>query len=124
VDRFARNFITVSIVYLFAASVLGVYMLSGTYPPSLKFVHSHLMLLGWVSMMIYGVGYHILPRFMGKLLKNKSLAEVQFWLANAGLLAFYMAGNAPVSVAFGVLEVISIGLFLYNMMGVILSKTG
>lgn len=125
-DRFARNFIIMSIVYLLAASLLGVFMLSGSYPAPLKFVHSHLMLLGWVSMMIYGVGYHILPRFMGKLLARKALAEAQFWLANIGLLgmlAFYAAGRAALSTVFGALEVISIGLFVYNMMEIILAKT-
>jgi len=53
----------------------------------LKFVHSHLNMLGWVSMMIFGVGYHILPRFAGKPLKSPKMGELQFWLANIGLSA-------------------------------------
>ncbi|MBM4387656.1 MAG: cbb3-type cytochrome c oxidase subunit I [Deltaproteobacteria bacterium] len=53
---------------------------------SLVFAHVHLNLLGWMTMMIYGVGYHILPRFAGKHLRGGRLIDVQFYLANAGLL--------------------------------------
>ena len=53
-DRFVRNFIIVSIVYLGVSSILGIAMLWDQSLMSLKFVHSHLNMLGWVSMMIYG----------------------------------------------------------------------
>src|SRR5512135_270428 len=129
-DRFVRNFIVFSIVYLGAASVLGVCMLWNESLLSLKFVHSHLMLLGWVSMMIYGVGYHVLPRFSGRPLKYPKIGELQFWAANIGLigmLVFYtMNVYAPApayittSVAFGALEVLSIALFFYNMLATLL----
>ncbi len=131
-DRFVRNFIIVSIVYLGAASVLGVCMLWNESLLSFKFVHSHLMLLGWVSMMIYGVGYHVLPRFSGRPLKHPKMGELQFWTANVGLigmLLIYALGvNDPSqafkmgSVAFGAVEVFSIVLFLYNMLATLLPK--
>jgi len=131
-DRFVRNFIIVSIVYLGAASTLGVCMLWNESLLSLKFVHSHLNLLGWVSMMIYGVGYHVLPRFSGRPLKYPKMGELQFWTANTGLigmLLFYSLGvyNPSqtfkiVSVAFGAVEVFSIVLFLYNMLATLLPK--
>ncbi|MEO5356464.1 MAG: hypothetical protein H7844_04105 [Nitrospirae bacterium YQR-1] len=132
-DKFVRNFIVMSIVYLGVAAFMGVFMLSGTKFLSLRFVHSHFMVLGWVSMMIYGVGYHILPRFSGRLLKSVKIAEVQFWLANIGLIgmavfyptcqytsswqSFHML--APV---FGFIEFISIALFFYNMLATLLAK--
>lgn len=87
-DRFVKNFILMSIIYLAAATVLGIFMLAHPSFMALKFVHSHLMLLGWVSMMIFGVGYHILPKFAGKFLKSKAVAEAQFWLANIVSLSF------------------------------------
>ncbi|MDA8169692.1 MAG: hypothetical protein M0Z59_08380 [Nitrospiraceae bacterium] len=132
-DRFVKNFIFMSIVYLVLASFLGVAMLLDSDMLAWKFVHSHLMLLGWVSMMIYGVGYHILPRFAGRLLKSKAMAEVQFWLANAGLtgmLLFYMldryhpetAAYKSLSGLFGGLEVVSIALFFYNLVATVYSK--
>lgn len=132
-DRFVRNFIIMSIAYLGIASLLGVGMLWGQSMLSLKFIHSHLNLLGWVSMMIYGVGYHVLPRFAGRPLKYPKMGEWQFWIANIGLvgmLFFYALGvyspepaYRTLTVLFGLLEVISIGLFFYNMLATLLPKT-
>jgi len=131
-DKFVKNFIIVSIVYLGISSVLGVCMLGNPSLMSFKFVHSHLNMLGWVSMMIYGVGYHILPRFAGRALKYPKLGEFQFWTANIGLvgmLAFYtldvMGHNqtfTTAAVIFGAVEVLSIGLFFYNMLATLLPK--
>ena len=129
-DRFVRNFIIVSIVYLGISSILGVCMLANQSLMSLKFVHSHLNMLGWVSMMIYGVGYHVLPRFSGRPLKYPKMGELQFWAANIGLigmLVFYtlniftptMTFNS-ISIAFGGLEVFSIAMFFYNMLATLL----
>ncbi len=131
-DRFVKNFIVMSIVYLAIASILGVCMIVRPSLLTLKFVHSHLMLIGWVSMMIYGVGYHILPRFAGKLIKSKAVAELQFWLANtglAGMLGFYTLGiynpsdlYKGLTVASGATEVASIFLFFYNMIATLYAK--
>ncbi len=132
-DRFVRNFIVMSIVYLALAAILGVWMIGNPSLLLLKFVHSHLMLLGWVSMMIYGVGYHILPKFAGKFLKSKAMGETQFWLANIGLvgmLGFYSldiykpsSWYRGLTVASGAIEVISIFLFFYNMIATLYAKT-
>ncbi len=132
-DRFVKNFIIVSIVYLAVASIIGVLMAINTNLQTLKFIHSHFMLLGWVSMMIYGVGYHILPRFSGRLLKNKTLGELQFWLSNIGLLMltiFYTLRvynpdkgiYTTLTAIGGFIEVFSILLFFYNMLATILPK--
>jgi cbb3-type cytochrome oxidase subunit 1 len=132
-ERFVRNFIIMSIVYLVLAAFLGVVMLADPSYMHLKFVHSHLNMLGWVSMMIYGVGYHILPRFAGKKLKSVAMGEVQFYCANIGLvgmLLFYaLQMNAPgeplyrtLTILFGSAEVLSIFLFFYNMVSTLLSR--
>jgi cytochrome c oxidase cbb3-type subunit 1 len=125
-DRFVRWFIIMSIVYLGVASLVGIAMLGSERAMALKFVHSHLNMLGWVSMMIYGVGYHILPKFMGRQMYSKKLGEAQFWIANIGLVAmllFYTvnvyspsATLVAATVLAGVLEMVSIFLFFYNML--------
>jgi len=125
-DTFVRRFIIMSIVYLGISSLVGIAMLGSENAMALKFVHSHLNMLGWVSMMIYGVGYHILPKFMGRAMHSKTLGEIQFWMANIGLVAmllFYTVNvYSPsgalvmVTVAAGVLETVSIFLFFYNML--------
>ena len=133
-DRFVKNFIGMSIIYLAMASLLGIFMLGNPSLMHLKFVHSHLNMLGWVSMMIFGVGYHILPRFTGKPLKSPKMGELQFWLANIGLigmLLFYaLASFNPemgiyqgLTVVFGLMEAVSIFLFFYNMLATIYAKS-
>jgi len=132
-DRFVKNFIIMSIVYLAVASVLGICMLANQSLLHLKFIHSHLNMLGWVSMMIFGVGYHILPRFAGRPVKSVKIGEAQFWLANiglAGMLLFYVLADANpgaglyvgLATAFGAIEALSIFLFFYNMLATLLAK--
>lgn len=131
-DRFVRNFIIASISYLGLSSILGIAMLWEQSFLSLKFVHSHLNMLGWVSMMIYGVGYHILPRFSGKPLRYPKMGELQFWTANIGLIGmlFFYTLNiysnseaySLLSVGFGAVEVFSIFLFFYNMLATLLTE--
>lgn len=129
-ERYVRNFIIMSIVYLAASTVFGIAMLHSPKMMSLKFVHSHLNMLGWVSMMIYGVGYHILPKFAGKFVRYPKLGELQFWIANASLitmLLFYsmnVLSPAPsyltITTLAGAAHAFSIALFFYNMLATLL----
>ena len=131
-DRFVKGFIVMSIVYLGVSTVLGIFMLGNQNMLALKFVHSHLNMLGWVSMMIYGVGYHILPRFMGRPLYSNKVGEAQFYLANVslvGMLAFYALNvfdpaslYQTLTVLFGVVQMFAIFLFFYNMLMTLLTK--
>jgi cbb3-type cytochrome oxidase subunit 1 len=131
-DRFVKGFIIMSIVYLGIAAVLGIIMLGNQNVMALKFVHSHLNMLGWVSMMIYGVGYHILPRFMGRPLYSNKIGETQFYLANISLVAMLACYTANVynpndtvrtmTVVFGAVQALGIFLFFYNMLMTLLAK--
>ena len=47
--------------------------------------HLHMNLLGFVTMMIFGVGYHLLPRLGGSPLRWKALPIFHLWAGNAGL---------------------------------------
>jgi len=131
-DRFVKGFIVMSIVYLGISTIMGLLMLGNQSLLALKFVHSHLNMLGWVSMMIYGVGYHILPRFMGRALYSNKIGEVQFYLANIALivmLVFYTLNvyspsgtYMTITVASGVAEAVAVFLFFYNMLMTLLTK--
>ncbi len=131
-DKFVKGFIVMSIVYLGISTVLGILMLADQDLLPLKFVHSHLNMLGWVSMMIYGVGYHILPRFMGRPLYSNKIGEAQFYFANislVGLLLCYSvntynpSGTARMlTVLFGAVQAVAIFLFFYNMLMTLLTK--
>ncbi len=130
-DKFVKGFIVMSIVYLGIAAVMGIIMLGNQNMMSMKFVHSHLNMLGWVSMMIYGVGYHILPRFMGRPLYSNKIGEVQFYLSNLSLvimLVFYTLNiyNPSdlfriITVASGAVQAFTIFLFFYNMLMTLLT---
>jgi cbb3-type cytochrome oxidase subunit 1 len=131
-DKFVKGFIVMSIVYLGVATVIGVLMLSNQNVIALKFVHSHLNMLGWVSMMIFGVGYHILPRFMGRPLYSNKIAEAQFYLANISLVSMLVFYTVNVynpnetfrimTVASGAVQAVTIFLFFYNMLMTLLTK--
>jgi cytochrome c oxidase cbb3-type subunit 1 len=131
-DRFVKGFIVMSIVYLGVSTILGLLMLGNQSLMPLKFVHSHLNMLGWVSMMIYGVGYHILPRFMGRALYSSRIGEVQFYLSNIALIAMLVFHTLNVyspsgiylslTVVSGVLEAITVFLFFFNMLMTLLTK--
>ncbi|MDX1763131.1 MAG: cbb3-type cytochrome c oxidase subunit I [bacterium] len=124
-EGFVKRFILMGIVYLMVASVLGVVMVVQPGALELRFAHVHLNLLGWMSMLIFGVGYHILPRFSGKPLHSNRLGEVQFWLANVGLIGMALiattgqttSGDPLYSLYLlsALIEIGSIVVFGYNM---------
>jgi len=120
-------YLRMSVIYFVAGVVVGFGMLlwpaeSGYYVP----VHVHLNLLGFMSMMIYGVGYHILPKFSGRHIYSAQIMKVQFWLANAGLVGmavswpFHINGNFPMSdtilIFSSMLSLIAILLFAFNIL--------
>jgi cbb3-type cytochrome oxidase subunit 1 len=86
-DKYAKAFVKSSLIYLGIGTILGVWMVVD---PDIRFsltrVHVHILLLGFVGMMIYGVGYHILPRFMGRPVYSHRLGNAQAWLANITLV--------------------------------------
>lgn len=85
-ERIVVWYLRMGVIYFVLGAMLGTTMLlrpdeSGYF----LFAHVHLNLLGFMSMMIYGVGYHILPRFSGRTIYSPLLVRIQFWAANAGL---------------------------------------
>jgi cbb3-type cytochrome oxidase subunit 1 len=86
--------------------------------------HLHMNLLGFVAMIIFGVGYQILPRMMGYGLFSPRLAVAHWWLANTGLglmvAGFFLrpsgaVGGAEALIAGGILETVGAYLFAYNL---------
>ncbi len=123
-DPVAKNFIRMSVIYFAIASIIGAhFMFSKVNYTQLFQAHVHLMLLGWISMMIYGVGYHILPRFNGNPVAFPKLAIVHFWVANIALVGFvstwgisrYGFTKVPERV-FAVMNAIGIIMFVTNIL--------
>ena len=117
-DRYTKGFVVASLVYFFLAAVLGIWMGGTDAAGWVRFAHVHFNLLGFMSMMIYGVGYFILPRFNGRTLRWPSWVPIHFYLANIGLIG--MVATAPELpstgfILFSALSVISAGMFAVNL---------
>ena len=85
-EDFVRRFIRSSLLWLGVGVLMGVWMVfdPGTalaYRPA----HMHANLLGFVSMMIFGVAYHVLPRFAGRPIRSRLMARIHLVAANGGL---------------------------------------
>ncbi len=85
-DRFVLGFLRASLLWLVLGTSLGAAM--AIHPAWLAYrpVHLHLLLLGFVVMIIAGVAYHVIPRFTAAALHSPRLAMVHLVVANAGLV--------------------------------------
>lgn len=115
-------FIRCAMIYFVLAVLLGIAMtLIGPQYPYMQ-IHVHFNLLGWMSMMVFGVGYHILPRFSGKPLWSDKLSYLQLWLANIGLIGMtagwflHSAFGPSILFIFSVVEAASVVFFVINML--------
>lgn len=123
----SKLFIIASITYLFFGTIMGFVMAyrSGKWVLRLMPSHAHFNLAGWVSMLIYGFAYFLLPIASGHGLYSERLPYFHFAVANIGLLgmAAMWAGsrfpNSPVKASFvwpfGLLYIFSIWLFVFNL---------
>ena len=121
-DRYTKGFVLASLVYFFLAACFGILMGVTESGEWVKFAHAHFNLLGFMAMMIYGVGYFILPRFNTRILKWPQLVLIHFIVANLGLMGmvFTAAGRPSAGFTlFAILSLLSVFLFALNL-GVIL----
>jgi cbb3-type cytochrome oxidase subunit 1 len=84
-DPFVRRFIRSSLVWLGVGVLIGVTMALNPAVAAFRTAHMHANLLGFVSMMIFGVAYHVIPRFTGRPLHSPRAAVLHLWVANLGL---------------------------------------
>jgi cbb3-type cytochrome oxidase subunit 1 len=124
VDRTVVLFLKASLAWLVAGVTLGMGM--AIHPPLLGYraAHIHLLLLGFVTGMIFGVGYHVFPRFAGGRLRSPGLVMPHWWLANAGVAAMAAAfvlraegvsGSPALLGVGGTAAAIGAYLFAYNI---------
>jgi hypothetical protein len=125
-DRYTKGFVLASLVYLMAAGGIGALTRGAAASPEwVKFAHVHFNLAGFMSMMVYGVGYFILPRFNGTTLKFPGWVPVHFWLANLGLLGMvstYRPQIPPSFHFFAAVSVISNAVFVVNLVATMMFR--
>ena len=123
-DPFAKSFIRASLLWFVGGITLGLAM--AIHPAWVVYrpAHAHMNLVGFVVMMIFGVGYQMLPRFFGHPIHSRSLAVAHVWMANLGLAAlvagFLIAphvgsASVPVTAGGGLLWAAGAYGFVYNM---------
>lgn len=108
------RFLKIAVVYLFVGALLGLIM-GITQKFALAPVHAHLLLLGWASLALAGLIYHLYPAAA-----NTLLARIHFWLHNLGLpvfmvgLALLLTGSESAGAIVGIsASVVLIGLAVF-----------
>ena len=119
-----RWFIAAALVYALAGGLLGLAWLAvpDRLPAYPLRAHAHLMLVGFIGMMIFGVGLHVLPRFTGRTLYSERIADLQFAFVNAGLVAMvvgWLAALASVARFGGALLWAGLALFALNVVATV-----
>jgi heme/copper-type cytochrome/quinol oxidase subunit 1 len=85
-DWFVKAFIKSSVTWLALGVTLGLAMAVHPVWVIYRPAHLHMVLLGFVTMMIYGVAYHVIPRFVGHPLHSRRAAGLHWWMSNVGLV--------------------------------------
>jgi cbb3-type cytochrome oxidase subunit 1 len=114
-----QRFLKIAVIYLVLGAFLGLGMgIKQNF--ALVPVHAHILLLGWASLALAGVMYHLYPAASAT-----RLARLHFWLHNLGLpvfmigLGFMLTGTEavlPVVVVAAITVLVSLILFATNVL--------
>jgi cbb3-type cytochrome oxidase subunit 1 len=119
---FVKAFVKASLAWLSLGVTLGVAMAAHPTWTVYRPAHVHMVALGFVTMMIYGVAYHVIPRFTGHPLYGARAAGWHWWASNVGLalmvVGFFVrasgaAAGTPVLAAGGTLSALGAYTFAY-----------
>ena len=121
---FIKAFIRSSLIWFALGTVLGVAMAAHPAWVAYRPAHAHMNVVGFLTMMLFGVGYQLLPRLFGHALHSTRLAVAHWWLANTGLGAMVagffvmphdVRASIPITTTGGVLFSLGALAFVYNM---------
>ncbi|MEH7112735.1 cytochrome-c oxidase [Neobacillus niacini] len=113
-----KAYLKIAVVY-FTIGVLAGLIMGIIHDFRFSSVHAHVNLLGWVSMALFGVIYHLYPNAA-----NSKLAKTQFWLHNIGVpvmlggIALQILGVSaalPPTIIGSIVVVIGVILFTINV---------
>ncbi|MEK7400822.1 MAG: cbb3-type cytochrome c oxidase subunit I [Gemmatimonadota bacterium] len=122
-EWFIKAFIRASLLWFAAGIVLGVIIAWNPAWIIFRPAHAHMTVVGFLSMLVFGVGYQLLPRLFGHPLHSTTFAIVHLVLANVGLVTlvtgFFLQpyrGDAHwVTATGGILFATGALLWVYNM---------
>lgn len=112
----AISFLVLTVLLLFNVEVIAGHYFN---PKILALVH--LTALGWISMIIFGALYQLVPVVLDVKLHNEGLARVNFYIFVLSIIVFVFAlwdmfSNFLLLQIGGTLMFISISIFSYNIM--------
>lgn len=117
-SRDNRGFILAAQVYLILAGlgllIDGSLLSDGPSRPAFL----HLFTQGFLMMMIYGLGAHMLPRFTGNPIRMGAWPWLQMAAAHGGVIAFaagYLAGWHDLTVVGAALAWLGLALFAFRL---------
>ena len=123
-EWFVKAFIRASLAWFAAGILLGLAMAMHPTWVIYRPAHAHMVVAGVITMMVFGVGYQLLPRLFGFGLHSPRLAVAHWWLANvglAGMVAGFVAApwigtrSAPLTAGGGVLFAAGALSFVFNL---------
>ena len=123
-EWFVKAFVRASLVWFTLGITLGLAMAIHPAWVIYRPAHTHMNTVGFMTMMVFGVGYQLLPRMFGHKLRSRGLAVAHWWLANVGLtlmvVGFMLAPSigvksVPVTATGGSLFAIGAFAFVYNL---------
>ncbi|HPC11142.1 MAG TPA: hypothetical protein PK112_03465, partial [candidate division Zixibacteria bacterium] len=89
-STYMKRFVYMSLLYLAAGALCGILSAGGSPGYAAVFAHTHFNLLGFMAMIVFGIGYFILPRFNGAELRWPAWVPVHFWLGNVSLVGMVL----------------------------------
>ena len=112
--------------------LLGVAMsIDPTLNARMRFVHIHVNLLGFMTMMIAGVAYHVLPRFSARTIPWPNGMKYHFYLQNIGLVGMVSTHSAGgnwkegalhwLFVLFALITALALVFMFYNLFFVLMA---
>ena len=127
-----QRFLRTGIAFLLAGLGVGLWMLarrelSGLYPsPRLISAHTHVILVGFVMMMIMGVALWMFPRPERQDVRYRPLlSEVAYWLVAGGTAARFIGEAIPpkpresllgwIVLMAGIAQAAGLVIFFYNL---------
>lgn len=123
-DWYIKAFIRSSLLWFGLGILLGLGMVIRPEWIVFRPAHAHMNVAGFITMLVFGVGYQLLPRLFGHGLLNVRLAVAHLYLANiglAGLVAGFLvrpyawsAGQWILALGGGTYA-IGVGLWIWNL---------
>lgn len=112
-EWFIKAFIRASLLWFAAGIALGLAI--AVHPQWIIYrpAHAHMNVVGFLTMLVFGVGYQLLPRLFGHPLYSQRLAIAHLFCANAGLAGLVLGFLLTPSGGPAVRWVTATGGFLY-----------